>query len=190
MLARFNGIQRTRNSRIAGLSAAATLLRGWMVFCLRPVQPPPHVRLLFTTRRRTRPHCPCFSRLPIAAIQRGNWRRGAGTGQEPWFARRAKGMVSPHLGVNCGRDIGMDDHRDHSSLSRETDLPLFARPNAGTPTNRASSGSIPTRRRRWRRRLPELLEAVRAWSAAAAVRRPNTSRCSGRSSMPGTNEGN
>ncbi len=48
------------------------------------------------------------------------------------------------LGVNCGRGIGMDDiigivreYRQHTSL------PLFARPNAGTPTREQSGWKYP-----------------------------------------------
>src|SRR5439155_21909244 len=38
------------------------------------------------------------------------------------------------LGVNCGKEIGMEDIRDLVLRLRQvTDLPLFARPNAGTP---------------------------------------------------------
>jgi 5-methyltetrahydrofolate--homocysteine methyltransferase len=50
------------------------------------------------------------------------------------LARQAAAHRIVALGVNCGRDIGMEEtieivHRYRSA----TDLPLFARPNAGTP---------------------------------------------------------
>jgi 5-methyltetrahydrofolate--homocysteine methyltransferase len=39
------------------------------------------------------------------------------------------------LGVNCGRDIGMEETAAVVRRYRQaTDLPLLARPNAGTPT--------------------------------------------------------
>ena len=64
------------------------------------------------------------------------------------------------LGVNCGRDIGMDEiveivrrYRDH------TDLPLFARPNAGTPTRVGDRWVYPQTPEMMAERLPELLEA-------------------------------
>jgi 5-methyltetrahydrofolate--homocysteine methyltransferase len=64
------------------------------------------------------------------------------------------------LGVNCGRDIGMADaveiiRRYHS----ETDLPLFARPNAGTPTREGDRWVYPLAPDAMAARLPELLEA-------------------------------
>ncbi len=69
------------------------------------------------------------------------------------FARHALWHGVSALGVNCGRDIGMDEVIEIVRRYRqETDLPLFARPNAGsgeplrTPEEMAA-------------RLPELLAA-------------------------------
>jgi methionine synthase I (cobalamin-dependent) len=64
------------------------------------------------------------------------------------------------LGVNCGSDIGIDEiieviHRYHL----ETDLPLFARPNAGTPTRVGDRWVYPQTPEKMAERLPELLEA-------------------------------
>src|SRR5205823_3871791 len=54
-----------------------------------------------------------------------------------WFARRAKDWGVAALGVNCGRNIDMGDIIEIVRRYRhETDLPLFARPNAGTPTKK------------------------------------------------------
>lgn len=51
-----------------------------------------------------------------------------------FFARAARGHGVAALGVNCGRDIGLRDIIEILRRYRnETDLPLFARPNAGTP---------------------------------------------------------
>jgi 5-methyltetrahydrofolate--homocysteine methyltransferase len=63
------------------------------------------------------------------------------------------------LGVNCGRDIGMEEiievvrrYRDH------TPVPLFARPNAGTPTEAGGPRLYPHTPQAMADRLPELLE--------------------------------
>jgi 5-methyltetrahydrofolate--homocysteine methyltransferase len=77
-----------------------------------------------------------------------------------WFARRAARWGLAALGVNCGREITVADcaavvrqYRDH------TDLPLFARPNAGTP-NRVGDGWVyPHGPEEMAGQLPELLEA-------------------------------
>ena len=48
------------------------------------------------------------------------------------------------LGANCGRDIDMDDLLEIIRVYREhTDLPLFVRPNAGTPKRTASGWEYP-----------------------------------------------
>jgi 5-methyltetrahydrofolate--homocysteine methyltransferase len=64
------------------------------------------------------------------------------------------------LGVNCGRDIDMDDIIEIIRRYRAvTDLPLFARPNAGTPTKRGERWIYPHTPEAMAARLPELLEA-------------------------------
>lgn len=64
------------------------------------------------------------------------------------------------LGVNCGRDIGMDEVIDIiRRYRRVTDLPLFARPNAGTPTRAGEKWVYPRAPADMAARLPELLEA-------------------------------
>jgi 5-methyltetrahydrofolate--homocysteine methyltransferase len=69
----------------------------------------------------------------------------------------------PHiaaLGVNCGRDIGMDKVIEIIRRYRKvTDLPLFARPNAGTPTRVRNQWVYPHTPQDMAARLPELLEA-------------------------------
>jgi methionine synthase I (cobalamin-dependent) len=51
------------------------------------------------------------------------------------FARHAARHGVCALGVNCGRDIGPSDAAEVLRRYRaETDLPLFARPNAGSPS--------------------------------------------------------
>lgn len=50
------------------------------------------------------------------------------------YARHAARHGVAALGVNCGKDVGLDDVVEVVRRYRqETDLPLFARPNAGTP---------------------------------------------------------
>jgi methionine synthase I (cobalamin-dependent) len=64
------------------------------------------------------------------------------------------------IGVNCGRDIGMDEVIEITRRHRQvTDLPLFARPNAGTPTRVGERWAYPHTPEKMASRLPELLEA-------------------------------
>jgi 5-methyltetrahydrofolate--homocysteine methyltransferase len=73
-------------------------------------------------------------------------------------ARKPYGHVA--LGVNCGRDIGMDEIIEIIRCYRKvTDLPLFARPNAGTPTRVGNHWVYPLTPEKMADHLPELLEA-------------------------------
>jgi 5-methyltetrahydrofolate--homocysteine methyltransferase len=64
------------------------------------------------------------------------------------------------LGVNCGRDISVDDCIEIvRSYRTVTDLPLFARPNAGTPTLVEGRWVYPHTPEQMASRLPALLEA-------------------------------
>jgi methionine synthase I (cobalamin-dependent) len=75
-------------------------------------------------------------------------------------AASARRYVIAALGVNCGRDIGMDDVIEIVRRYRAvTDLPLFARPNAGTPTRDGDRWVYPLTAQAMAERLPELLEA-------------------------------
>lgn len=72
-------------------------------------------------------------------------------------ARLADKYPVAALGVNCGRDIGMDQIIEIVRRYRQvTELPLFARPNAGTP---GRDGGYPLTPAAMAARLPELLEA-------------------------------
>jgi 5-methyltetrahydrofolate--homocysteine methyltransferase len=93
-------------------------------------------------------------------------RTGAGVitahgGQSPEvFARLAAQYGAAALGVNCGRDIGMDEivtilHRYRSV----TNLPLFARPNAGTPVHRGDQWIYPSDPDVMASALPNVLDA-------------------------------
>jgi 5-methyltetrahydrofolate--homocysteine methyltransferase len=77
-----------------------------------------------------------------------------------WFAERARHWGANALGVNCGRDIGMDEIIEIVRRYRQaTDLPLFARPNAGTPARVGDRWVYPHTPSRMAARLPELLDA-------------------------------
>jgi 5-methyltetrahydrofolate--homocysteine methyltransferase len=83
------------------------------------------------------------------------------SGHSPeWFARRARAWGADALGVNCGREIGMGEIIEIVRRYRqETDLPLFARPNAGTPRREGDRWVYPHTPEAMADRLPELLEA-------------------------------
>jgi 5-methyltetrahydrofolate--homocysteine methyltransferase len=74
-------------------------------------------------------------------------------------ARGAGNSGIAALGVNCGRDITMDDCTEIISRYRAvTDLPLFARPNAGTPTLVHGQWVYPHTPEQMAAKLPMLLE--------------------------------
>jgi 5-methyltetrahydrofolate--homocysteine methyltransferase len=76
------------------------------------------------------------------------------------FARHAEHHGIAALGVNCGRDIDMDDIIEIICRYRHmTDLPLFARPNAGTPVKQGEQWIYPYAPETMAARMPELLEA-------------------------------
>jgi 5-methyltetrahydrofolate--homocysteine methyltransferase len=64
------------------------------------------------------------------------------------------------LGVNCGRDMSINDVLGILRRYRSaTDLPLFARPNAGPPTRAGDRWVYPHTPGEMAARLPELLQA-------------------------------
>jgi 5-methyltetrahydrofolate--homocysteine methyltransferase len=76
------------------------------------------------------------------------------------YARHAERHGVAALGVNCGRDIGMDETIEIiQRYRRVTDLPLFARPNAGTPVREGERWVYPHTPDAMAAKLPELLEA-------------------------------
>ncbi len=77
-----------------------------------------------------------------------------------YYAEIASKSGVDALGVNCGRDIGMDAVIEIIRRYRTvTNLPLFARPNAGTPTRVGDRWVYPQTPETTAERLPELLEA-------------------------------
>jgi 5-methyltetrahydrofolate--homocysteine methyltransferase len=83
------------------------------------------------------------------------------TGHRPADCAKQAGQFDvAALGVNCGRDIGMEETIEIIRQYRQaTDLPLFARPNAGTPTRAGQQWVYPHTPAQMAERLPELLEA-------------------------------
>jgi 5-methyltetrahydrofolate--homocysteine methyltransferase len=77
-----------------------------------------------------------------------------------WFAERAEKWGVAALGVNCGRDLGMDEIIEVVRRYRQhTALPLLARPNAGTPKQQGKRWVYPRKPADLATRLPELLKA-------------------------------
>jgi methionine synthase I (cobalamin-dependent) len=77
-----------------------------------------------------------------------------------WFASRAAAYGAAALGVNCGCEIGMDEMIESVRRYRQTtDLPLFARPNAGTPVRKGDTFVYPHTPQEMAERVWALLEA-------------------------------
>jgi 5-methyltetrahydrofolate--homocysteine methyltransferase len=75
-------------------------------------------------------------------------------------ARQASGLAVAALGVNCGRDISIDDCAEILRRYRSvTDLRLFARPNAGTPKWEDGQWVYPHTPEQMAAQLPVLLAA-------------------------------
>jgi 5-methyltetrahydrofolate--homocysteine methyltransferase len=102
---------------------------------------------------------PLLLSLAYRRNERGELETFSGHSPE-WFARRASAYGIDALGVNCGREIGMAEVIEIVRRYRAvTDLPLFARPNAGTPRRTAEGWVYPHAPEEMAARLPELLEA-------------------------------
>jgi methionine synthase I (cobalamin-dependent) len=117
-------------------------------------------RVYLALDRLPRPHQrPVLLSLTFLRNEQGRLVTSSGYSPE-WFARRARGYGADALGVNCGRDLGMDGIVEIVRRYRqETDLPLFARPNAGTPVRQEERWVYPHTPQNMAERLPELLEA-------------------------------
>jgi 5-methyltetrahydrofolate--homocysteine methyltransferase len=77
-----------------------------------------------------------------------------------WFAARAADGGVAALGVNCGRDIGIDHILEIvRRYLRATSLPIFVRPNAGTPVRANGHWLYSLTPAILASRLPGLLEA-------------------------------
>jgi 5-methyltetrahydrofolate--homocysteine methyltransferase len=116
-------------------------------------------RVRFALKRVRQPHMALLLSLTYLRNARGRITTLSGHAPE-WFARRAKDWGVAALGVNCGRDIDMSDIIEIIKRYRqETDLPLFARPNAGTPTKQDGHWVYPHSPESMAERLPELIDA-------------------------------
>jgi methionine synthase I (cobalamin-dependent) len=109
-------------------------------------------------------YAPGFTNKPVLlslTYLRRNRNLSTASGHSPeWFAERASRWGAAALGVNCGRDTGMDEVIEIVRRYRKTtDLPLFARPNAGTPRQEGKRWAYPWTPKAMAARLPELLEA-------------------------------
>jgi 5-methyltetrahydrofolate--homocysteine methyltransferase len=82
-------------------------------------------------------------------------------GQSPdVFGQLAPQYGVTALGVNCGRDVAIEDMAKIISCYRKaTDLPLFARPNAGTPVQQGTEWLYPHSPEKMASDLDKLLEA-------------------------------
>lgn len=106
-----------------------------------------------------RRNMPILMSWTFKRVASGPPRTKGGHGPES-CARQAEKLDVVALGVNCGRDIGMDEVIEIvRRYRRVTDLPLFARPNAGTPKHVGNEWVYPLTPEEMARRLPELLEA-------------------------------
>jgi 5-methyltetrahydrofolate--homocysteine methyltransferase len=77
-----------------------------------------------------------------------------------YCAERAAELGVDALGVNCGREIDLPAIIEITRrYRRATHLPLFARPNAGTPAHTGSQWIYPEQPEQMVRHLPELLTA-------------------------------
>jgi 5-methyltetrahydrofolate--homocysteine methyltransferase len=119
----------------------------------------PRVRQAVAAVRKFLPGMPVLLSLAYLRTESGAIEARSGHAPE-WFARRARGWGVDALGANCGRDIGMEEMIEVIRRYRqETDLPLFARPNAGTPRRRGKRWVYPGTPAKLAARLPELLAA-------------------------------
>ncbi|MCE9532602.1 MAG: homocysteine S-methyltransferase family protein [Planctomycetes bacterium] len=87
-------------------------------------------------------------------------RTSTGLTPEQWASEVERLTGVRAIGVNCGRDIGMKECVEIVHRYRDaTHLPIFARPNAGTPKFRKEEWVYPHSRAYMASWLPELLEA-------------------------------
>jgi len=75
-------------------------------------------------------------------------------------AAKSRNLELAALGANCGRDIGMEEMiQILRQFRQQTDLPLFARPNAGSPERRGDRWVHPRSPAEMASRVSELVEA-------------------------------
>ena len=95
--------------------------------------------------------------LSLTYLRRGGELQTFSGHRPETFARHAARHGVAALGVNCGKEIDLPDVVEIVRRYRqETDLPLFARPNAGTPSAEGAYPRSPEAMAAW---LPQLREA-------------------------------
>ncbi len=94
-------------------------------------------------------------------LRDGNWiRTYSRLTPQQWACEAEKHSGIVAIGVNCGRDIGMKECVEIVHRYRDnTYLPVFVRPNAGTPKSRNEQWVYPHSPEYMASWLPELLEA-------------------------------
>jgi 5-methyltetrahydrofolate--homocysteine methyltransferase len=118
----------------------------------------PRVATAVARLRAVRPELPIL--LSMTFLKDGDGIRTIGGLLPEWFAERAEAWGVAALGVNCGRDLDMDAIAEVIRRYRSaTSLPLFARPNAGTPRRVGKRWVYPLTPKAMAHKLPALLEA-------------------------------
>ncbi len=102
---------------------------------------------------------PVFVSFAFLRTQAGDLQTGTGLSPQD-VALLANDLGASALGVNCGREISVEDCAEVLRCYRmETDLPLFARPNAGTPRREGEHWVYPRSPEGMAAALPDLLAA-------------------------------
>jgi 5-methyltetrahydrofolate--homocysteine methyltransferase len=116
-------------------------------------------RIRYAVQRAKRMGRPVL--LSLTYRRDGNGRFTTFDGHSPeWFAERAEKWGFDALGVNCGLEISVEDSAAIVRQYRnETDLPLFARPNAGTPIKKGERWIYPRLPAKMAAEMPRILEA-------------------------------
>jgi 5-methyltetrahydrofolate--homocysteine methyltransferase len=141
------------------LAAACAHVDGLLIETLSSLDGGPTV--LHSRIKQFVPTIPCLVSFTYVKTANGEIRTLGGEPPEK-CASLADGLGANALGVNCGREIGMTEvievvRRYRNQLGDR--LPLFARPNAGTPTRAGNQWIYAQTPERMADRLPELLEA-------------------------------
>jgi methionine synthase I (cobalamin-dependent) len=111
-------------------------------------------------RARTDSSVPLLISVTYVRDSQGRLTTFHGDRPEDWAAWATSWAGVAALGVNCGRDVGMTEVIEIVRRYRTaTALPLFARPNAGTPEQTGDQWIYPHSATTMAARLPELLEA-------------------------------
>jgi 5-methyltetrahydrofolate--homocysteine methyltransferase len=141
------------------LATLCANLDGFLIETLSALHGAPNF-LHFALEEADKP-IPCLVSFTFLRTAAGNIQTIKGESPER-CAALAYHFGASALGVNCGRDMGMTEvievvRRYRSQLGDQ--LPLFARPNAGTPARVGDQWIYPHSPEMMAERLPELLDA-------------------------------